>query len=694
MKHGLTNRIAALPVRGWRWLRATRARTLLAVTLVGWVACYFWLVKPEHKQHASFLTRADGTWMYLQLRSHVLDRDVDYRNDYAAVGSHRGHPKWDLWLGHTPKGQPRNPWTVGTGVMLAPFFVLGHGLVLFANLFGARIPTFGTSLAHQYTTFLGSVIYGFWGLVLMFRFTSRRFGETPALVGCLGVAAASPLFYYSTYCPSYSHAVSFFCAAALLHIWDRTLRVGFTRHDGPAWSRQVELDFGEGDSARPPPLIAWLGFGAMTGLAALVRPQLAFFAIPGVLAGIHWAWRLRRRGGEVGRLVLFGVVAAGCAAAAFGPQMLYWKAMYGGYLVVPQGSWFMQWDASFLWETLFSARAGLLVITPVLWFAALGLVLMARRYPADAALLTGLVLLGAWANGAAWDFWGGGTFSARRMTCTVTALMVGGGGLFSVVRDLARRRAAAVAWVTAAVVAAPLFLFTQWHMYEVSERPNQSSHHPDRDAARYWKEFIQDSHDAVGNPLSYPHALWMRARHGVPVSAYTRITTDFPLQWPPPWVTRGFNSSRRRRLDLTSHRWRKLVAGGAYPVQVHKRGHVWRTGGRCLWLYLPLRARLRYQVRIELLAVADPRGAVDRQGRDGPLAGGRVSLSINGRSLGSYDWARIRPTSGAPGLPGLRARWIAWIIPPGKVRPGLNHLRLCGPPGKILLKRLDVSYVR
>ncbi len=682
MKPGLNRRVAAIGGRGWRWLRATRARSVLGVVLVGWVACYFGLAQPEHKEHASFLSRADGTWMYLQLRSHVLDRDVDYRNDYAAVGSYKGRPKWDLWLGQTSGGEPRNPWTLGTGVMLAPFFVMGHGLVLLANLFGARISTFGTSLVHQYATFLGSVIYAFWGLVLMFRFSARRFGETPALVGCLGVAVAGPLFYYSTYCPSYSHAVSFFCAAALLHLWDRYLRVGFTscRSRGQRHRQlELELDLGDGEIALPPSILAWVGFGVVTGLAALVRPQLVFFALPGSLAGIHWAWRLRQRGREVARLILSGGMAAAVAAMVFLPQMLYWKALYGSYLVVPQGSWFMQWDASFLWATLFSARAGLLVITPVLWFAALGLLLMARRYPADAALLTGLVLLCAWANGAAWDFWGGGTFSARRMTCAITALMVGGAGLLAVVRDLSRRRSHLVGWLAAAVLVAPLLLFTQWHMREVAKRPAGSSHHPDRDAARYWKAFVQDSQDAVGNPLSYPHALWMWMRHDVPVSAYTRITTDFPLEWPPPWITHSHHSSVRRKMDLTSHRWRKLVAGGAYPVQLSKHTQAWRTGQRCLRLYLPLRARLRYQFRAQLIAANDAQLRVQGSPED------RVSLAINGHALGAREWDRLRDK---------RKRWVAWPISPTAVRPGINHLLLCGPPGRIIVRYVELSYLK
>ncbi len=679
--------MADWPRRGWRWLRASPTRGVLALTLVAWVACYFQLAKPEHKEHASFLSRADGTWMYLQLRSHVLDRDVDYRNDYAVVGTFRGRPKWDLWLGHTDRGAPHNPWTLGTGVMLAPFFVLGHGLVLLANLFGARISTFGTSLLHQYTTFLGSVLYAFWGLVLVQRFCARRFGETPSLVGCIGVALVSPLFYYSTFCPSYSHAVSFFCAAALMHVWDRHLRVGDLRRERTDNPAQLQLDFDAHKTPRPPRAWAWLGFGALVGLSALVRPQLVFFAIPGALAGLHWAWRLRGQGGAIGRLVLFGLGAVACAVLVFGPQMLYWKAMYGGYLVVPQGSWFMQWNASFLWESLFSARAGLLVVTPVLWFAALGLLLMARRYPADAALLTGLVLLTAWANGAAWDFWGGGTFSARRMTCAVAPLMVGGAGLIAVARDLGRRRARLVGWVTAGLLVMPLALFSFWHMREVATTPAQSSHHPDRDMARYWKEFLQDSQDSVGNPLTYPHALWIRARHGVPLSAYSRLTTDFPLEWPPRWVTRNHYSSQRRRMDLTSHRWRKLLAGGAIPVTIGKNVQAWGVGQRCVRLYLPLRARFPYGIRFEFLAPF--KGST--QPAAAPLTG-RISLSINGRSLGDRDWTP--PRRPAKGLPGVLGHWESWAVPPQRVRPGINLLRLCGPPGRIVLRRFTLSYRR
>ena len=168
------------------------ARHVLAVVLLAWIAAYFTYLKPESRQAPALLSRADGTFMYLQMRSHLLDRDVDYRNDYAFLGRDpNGRYKYERWLGTTKKGVPGNPWTMGTGWMLAPFFAAGHGLVLVGNAFGAGIPTHGVTALHQKVTFLGSVLWAFWGLVLVYGIARRRFGSTPALVGSVAVVRSA-----------------------------------------------------------------------------------------------------------------------------------------------------------------------------------------------------------------------------------------------------------------------------------------------------------------------------------------------------------------------------------------------------------------------------------------------------------------------------------------------------------------------
>lgn len=609
---------------------------------------YAMLARPEHNKKPPLLSRADGTWMYLQMRSHVLDGDWDYENDYRIGGGRykSGQPKWEVWLGRTKLGKPGNPWTMGTGWLLAPFFVVGHGLALLANALGAKVPTNGVSLVDQYTTYLGTVVYAFWGLVIIFGMARRRFGSTPALVGCVGVLLSSTLFFYSTYVPSFSHGVAFFCAACLLWCWDRLLRPADEDAAPPAWWR-------------------WLVFGALTGLAALVRPQLAVFALPAAGWWFAWAWRCRRRVPELARLAGGGVLSAAAALLVFLPQMLYWRYVFGKWLTVPQGDWFMQWDNSLMWETLFSARGGLLVVTPLMWFAVLGLVLLARRDRTMAAMGVGLVLITAFINGAAWDFWSGWGYGARRFTCAVTVLMIGGAGLVAVVQDWARRRPAVLGWVAAALLVAPMVLFSQWHMGQTVKRYDLSTGLPDRDMTFYTSHFFKDTQREVGNPLTWPHAVWLRLRYGLPLGHYSRLITDYPLPNPAPWMRDRGPRMRRAKLDLSSRRWSKLVLKGVRPVKLG-RHKAWKVSRRCVVLLVPLRIRARYRLRVELLSESPATSPESVEPALEVHATDRKSVAGRAGSLRTHR--RLR---------GLHGRWVDFQIPASMTRAGLNRLFLC-----------------
>src|SRR4029078_9529584 len=136
---------------------------------------------------------------------------------------------------------------------------------------------------------------------------------------------------------------------------------------------------------------------------------------------------LRRRDGA-SRAALAGRWAAGAAAAAivFLPPLLAWKALYGAWYVVPQGPGFLRWDDPAWSETLFSSRNGLFPWAPLYAPMAIGVLVLARDGPPlPLALLLGLFGQ-ALANGAAWDWWAGGSFGGRRFDSAYIVFAVGG----------------------------------------------------------------------------------------------------------------------------------------------------------------------------------------------------------------------------------------------------------------------------
>ncbi|MBA2542825.1 MAG: hypothetical protein H0V17_24480, partial [Deltaproteobacteria bacterium] len=126
---------------------------------------------------------------------------------------------------------------------------------------------------------------------------------------------------------------------------------------------------------------------------------------------------------------------------------------------VPQGDEFMRWDDPAWSETLFSSRNGLFPWSPLYAPMVLGVVLFARasvRLPL--ALLLGL-LAQAEINGAAWDWWAGGSYGGRRFDSTYVVFAVGAAALISAgARAMQRGRAGRIRDRVIGVVAAAGFV--------------------------------------------------------------------------------------------------------------------------------------------------------------------------------------------------------------------------------------------
>jgi hypothetical protein len=85
----------------------------------------------------------------------------------------------------------------------------------------------------------------------------------------------------------------------------------------------------------------------------------------------------------------------------------------------------MRWDDPCWSDTLFSSRNGLFPWSPALLVLAIALACGMRRAPRLAGGLVAGFLLQAIANGAAWDWWAGGSFGGRRFDSAYIAFAVG-----------------------------------------------------------------------------------------------------------------------------------------------------------------------------------------------------------------------------------------------------------------------------
>ena len=158
------------------------------------------------------LVKGDGLHYFAYLPSLVFDHDLDFRNDYAALGL----TKREYLLRPGPTGHVPNPFPIGAAVLWLPFYLAGHVLALVLRACGAEVLADGRGPCYQLAVLVGTQVYVMLGLLILFRLLVRRFDRAVAGLAVVGIYAASFLVYYTTLDGSFAHGPSFFAAALLL----------------------------------------------------------------------------------------------------------------------------------------------------------------------------------------------------------------------------------------------------------------------------------------------------------------------------------------------------------------------------------------------------------------------------------------------------------------------------------------------
>src|SRR4030095_847691 len=174
-------------------------------------------------------------------------------------------------------------------------------------------------------------------------------------------------------------------------------------------------------------LVQWIGLGALAGFAGLVRWQSVLFALLPAIEALPTLWRAARpRDAASLRATLVGGLAFTVAAVvAFTPQMLAWKAIYGHYLAVSPVGPQIFWRHPHLVDVLSASQSGLFAASPILYVAAIGLVIFARRRPAVG--VPSLVVIAAmiYFNASIQDWWGSAGYGGRRFDGTLPLFVLG-----------------------------------------------------------------------------------------------------------------------------------------------------------------------------------------------------------------------------------------------------------------------------
>ncbi len=340
-----------------------------------WFLCILFLYIFVFFSHALLLQKTvygDGIFYYSWVRSIVINRDINFANEYA---------HFSVNAPITPKGLPGNKHPIGTPLFWLPWYAQAR-MVMQGR---------GYELPYQLTVSFVSVLAALSGLVLLYRLLTGLFGQTASLLAAVSVAAATNLLFYGAVDPVNSHAVSFFAATVFLSF---------------LFSKNV------------PPFVT----GCALGFAALVRPQDAalgllalvipksFSVIPALGAGIQSK--------KVFIKFLLG------ALLSFSPQLLVWYALYGSPWTSPyltSSESFTLWPQHFF-DVLLSPVNGLFLWTPITALAVVGLLFWKNplRVWLLAIFVAEVAIVGSWSI-----WWQGASYSGRMLVSVLPVLSFG-----------------------------------------------------------------------------------------------------------------------------------------------------------------------------------------------------------------------------------------------------------------------------
>lgn len=333
------------------------------------------------------LIRSDGLAYFMWLHSVAVDHDLDLANQAAKFADLNSY---QVFL-NEETGEYASVFPYGSAFLYLPSYWLAAA----AN----RLPQFHINdvyfLRHQGVVFpysffpmLSTNLFALLAVIIAF-FTARKLSSPGAsLLSALALFLATPLLYYATIEPFMSHVLGTLLIALLIY-----LLVGYREH-----------------------YATWFFMGFISGVALLVRWQLALYAVPiGLLALAKGRWR---------KLAMFTL---GFVLLAW-HLPFSWLRMYGNPWVVPaavQGQQPFLTGPAYIKEVLLSPERGLLLWSPLALLAVIGLAFLYRRQRELSVVLGLMFLLQVLMNASLYDWGGGWAFGMRRMTESYPVWVIG-----------------------------------------------------------------------------------------------------------------------------------------------------------------------------------------------------------------------------------------------------------------------------
>ena len=350
---------------------------------------------------------ADEIEYFAYLHSVAFDHDLNFLNEYQYFFDRspdkytRSGFKKTFIDTITPTGLRPNFGPIGTAILWAPFYGLGHVTALVSQASGGSVAADGYGKPYLWAITLGSAFYALAGLLLSYALCRTLVGQAAAFWATLTIWLGTPVIFYSHLAPGYSHAASLFAVALFLFLWNR-------------WRDNLSVRRA-------------IGLGVVGGLVAMIREQDALFLM---VPALYAAWGIigpLRQGAwrEITRTVVNVAVIGVAAIVAYIPQLLTYQVLNGVPRPNKDVSDKMNIISPYFLQVMTDPAHALPYWSPIVLLALAGAVLLIRRNPRlGLALIIGF-LLTWYINGAIKTWTTAGSFGARRFLNCTPIFMVG-----------------------------------------------------------------------------------------------------------------------------------------------------------------------------------------------------------------------------------------------------------------------------
>ncbi len=296
--------------------------------------------------------RGDGVGYYAYVRSIVIDRDLNFENEYRHGNLAFRNRAFDensnlkTWL-KMPNNFVRNQWAVGSSILWSPFFLIAHFIVLCLNNLGSNIPANGYSIPYRLLCAFGTMLYSFVGLMLAYQVAKKFASPIASMIATIGIWFGSSLPVYMYFLPFQAHALAAFSVSLFIWYWVRTQQ-NRTLHQ-------------------------WVLWGLMGGLVMDIYNINSIF----LLLPIFDLIRNTQKQKIIKNLLINGTSFGIGACISLSPHWLTKWIIFGSpFAIGHDSSHPFFWSSPRLWNIGFSTEHGMFLWTPLLLLAIIGVILL------------------------------------------------------------------------------------------------------------------------------------------------------------------------------------------------------------------------------------------------------------------------------------------------------------------------------